>query len=64
MVQDCCLTHAVQLINIRGIFFAQTDLVAATETAAHDVTGGIEAKLQVSVSCISTLRSVFLYLQP
>lgn len=29
------------------VFFTQTDMVAATETAAHDVTGGIEAKVQV-----------------
>jgi isopentenyl phosphate kinase len=30
----------------------QTDLRASTETAAHDVTGGIQAKLQVGIPVI------------
>lgn len=34
------------------------DIVAATETAAHDVTGGIEAKIQVHIAyaCICIMH--------
>jgi len=70
----CVLRWYIRVVFFFGISFytdisswafsSQTDLVAATETAAHDVTGGIEAKLQVRGSCKYIHFSPHIYMRP